>query len=87
MDKIQTRNRTKLNVSIDSALKEEMVNIATNDGRSISWLIESALRDYMRKIGVKVPPRGSGIARMTGATKARPKKSGPSSGQAGLNDV
>jgi len=75
MDKIQTRNRAKLNVSIDSALKEEMVNLAATDGRSISWLIESALRDYMKKIGLPVPPRARGTARFTGATQTRPRKS------------
>lgn len=79
MDKIQTRNRAKLNVSIDSALKEEMVNLATNDGRSISWLIESALRDYLQKIGLDVPPRSRGTARFTGASKARPRKPAPPS--------
>jgi len=75
MNKIQTRNRAKLNVSIDSALKEEMVNLAANDGRSISWLIESALRDYFKKIGLHVPPRSRGTARLTGATQTRPRKS------------
>ena len=81
MDKVQTRNRAKLNVSIDSALKEEMVNLATNDGRSISWLIESALRDYLKKIGLHVPPRARGNARFTGASKARPRKTvSPSQG-------
>ncbi len=74
MEKIQTRNRAKLNVSIDSALKEEMVNLAATDGRSISWLIESALREYLKKIGVKVPPRGHGVTRLTGSTHARPRK-------------
>jgi hypothetical protein len=74
MDKIQTRNRAKLNVSIDSALKEEMVNLATNDGRSISWLIENAMKDYLKKIGVRVPQPGKGVARQTGANQARPRK-------------
>ena len=74
MDKVQTRNRTKLNVSIDSALKEEMVNLAANDGRSISWLIENALKDYLKKIGARVPQSGKGTARQTGANQARPRK-------------
>jgi hypothetical protein len=74
MEKVQTRNRAKLNVSIDSALKEEMVNLATSDGRSISWLIESALRDYLKKIGVRVPPPGKGVARQTGAIQTRPRR-------------
>ena len=76
MEKIQTRNRAKLNVSIDSALKEQMVDLAMSDGRSISWLIESALREYLRKMGIKVAPRGSGHARLTGAKQARPRKTG-----------
>lgn len=74
MDKTQTRNRTKLNVSIDSALKEEMVNLAANDGRSISWLIENALKDYLKKIGVRIPRSGKGVARQTGANQTRPRK-------------
>jgi hypothetical protein len=74
MEKIQTRNRAKLNVSIDCALKEEMVNLATNDGRSISWLIENALKDYLKKIGARVPQSGKGVARQTGGSQTRPRK-------------
>jgi hypothetical protein len=55
-------------------LKEEMVNLATNDGRSISWLIENALKDYLKKIGVRVPQPGKGTARQTGANQTRPRK-------------
>jgi hypothetical protein len=74
MAKIQNRNRDRLNLSIDPGLKNEMVRLASTDGRSISWMIESALRDYLQKLGVKVPPRGEGIARQTGSTHARPRK-------------
>jgi len=77
MQKPQNRHRTKLNVSIDSTLKEEMVNLANTDGRSISWMIESALRDYLQKIGVPVPPRGKGTVRQTGASQARSRKQSP----------
>ena len=67
------RNRAKLNVSIDSALKEEMVNLANVDGRSISWMIENALRDYLKKIGVPVPARSKGAVRQTGGSQSRPR--------------
>ncbi len=74
MEEVQTRNRAKLNISIDSNLKEEMVNVATSDGRSISWLIENALKDYLKKIGVRVPAPGKGAARQTGGSQTRPRK-------------
>jgi hypothetical protein len=73
MEKDQTRNRAKLNVSIDAALKEEMVQLSHTDGRSISWMIEAALRQYLKGLGMQVPARGKGVGRRTGGQHARPR--------------
>jgi predicted transcriptional regulator len=73
MEKDQTRNRAKLNVSIDASLKEEMVQLSRTDGRSISWMIEAALRQYLKGMGMRVPARGKGAARRTGGQHARPR--------------
>jgi hypothetical protein len=72
MDKIQTRNRTKLNVTLDSAIKEDIVQLANDDGRSISWLIETAMKDYFKKIGRPLRNSGKGTARQTGGSQAQP---------------
>jgi hypothetical protein len=64
MKEPQSRNRAKLNICIDTRLKEVIIDFANNDGRSISWLVDAALRDWLEKRGREVPPRGVGRLRL-----------------------
>ena len=86
MKEPQPRIRSKLNICIDTTLKEEMISFANNDGRSVSWIVESALRDFLQKLGMKVPPKGPGRLRFTGATKALMHRGNGSTGQAGAQN-
>jgi hypothetical protein len=55
MEKFPKGKRVKLNLTIDCDLKAVLVELASSEGRDVSWIVERAILDCLKARGREVP--------------------------------